>query len=57
MKKEYTYNYKKITMTLDLDEKEDRAILAWLEENKTKRNSISAQLREAVKIVMAGNKK
>jgi hypothetical protein len=54
--KDYTYNYKKITMTLDLDQEEDREILAWLEKHKTKRNTISAQLRDAVKKLIESGK-
>jgi hypothetical protein len=52
MKNKEKYNYKPVTMLLDLDEEEDCKILEWLKKNKSKRNSYSVQLRNAVKRAM-----
>jgi hypothetical protein len=52
MKNRERYNYRKITMLLDLAEKDDQKILAWLEKNKSKRNNLSVQLRNALKRVI-----
>jgi len=52
MKNKEKYNYKPVTMLLDMDTEEDKEIWEWLKKNRSKRNSYSVQLREAMKNLM-----
>jgi len=44
----YKYNYKQITVIFDLDCDEEKSLMEWLDENKTKKTGYSILLKNAL---------
>jgi len=43
------YNYRPITINFDMDDAGDKQLVEWLEQNRTKNNNFSNQIRKALK--------
>jgi len=49
MKTRKDYNYKQLSIIFDLDVKEDKDMIEWLEKHKGKRNSYCVLVKRALK--------
>ena len=50
------YNYSRHTVLFDLDDAEEKALFEWMNKRKTKKNSYSVQIKEALKKIKEENK-
>ncbi|MFA5024072.1 MAG: hypothetical protein WC523_03910 [Patescibacteria group bacterium] len=53
MKKAVKYNYKKLTITFDLNYGPEKDMIQWLEKQKEDKNHFSVMVKKALKLLMA----
>ena len=52
VKKRSKYNYKKLTITFDLDYDEERQMIEWMESHKAKKVNFNTLMKEGIRLLI-----
>ena len=57
MKKGSKYNYKKLTITFDLDYDEEKEMIEWMEGRKAKKVNFNTLIKDGLRLLIKATKK